>query len=190
MKTPPKLVVIAIAIVAAVLAAPVSAREPEPKPARLIVSIEPVNGTNVQGTVVFEQDGKKVKITASIGGLYPNREHRLAIHRFGDLGSPDASSVGGVFHACGEPAGELGVLTADVDGNARLTVTVGSFSLGTGDDGVLGRSVVVRPPADENGGAEGKSQAALAAGVIGIAFEGVPTEPDEQVERETTEPAK
>lgn len=136
-------------------------------PARLIASFHPVNGTNVRGTVVFEQSGNKVKVTASVGGLYPKREHHLGIHEFGDLGSEDASSVGGLFRVRGKQVGKLGVLKADLDGNARLSVTVDHISLGTGAVGILGRSVVIRVSREEG---ETPTER-LAAGIIGIAFQ-------------------
>ena len=155
-------------------------------PARLIASFHPVNGTNVRGTVVFERSGNKVKVTASVGGLYPKREHHLGIHEFGDLGSPDASSAGGLFRVGEKQTGNLGVLKADLDGNARLSVTLDRVSLGTGASGILGRSVVIRVAPEEDKSPTER----LAAGVIGIAFQAESPSPADDEDKEKTRRAE
>lgn len=145
---------------------------------KLVAVINPVGGSNVKGTVVFEKEGKGVRVTANIGGFEPNTKHGIHVHEFGDLGSPDASSAGGHFnpdghdHALPETevrhGGDLGNLSADENGHATLTLMVNNIALNAGKKGILGRAVIVHAKEDDGGQPTGNAGDRIAAGVIGI----------------------
>ena len=143
-----------------------------------IAVMNPTEGSKVQGTVGFAQDGKGVRITAHIEGLSPG-PHGFHVHEFGNCTSPDANSAGGHFNPTDMPhagpkaekrhAGDLGNIEADKNGLARLEVTDNLISL-EGPKSIIGRSVVVHAQADDyKTQPTGASGARAACGVIGIA---------------------
>jgi len=146
----------------------------------LIAVINPVGDSKVKGTVLFEKDGEKIKITAKIGGLEANSKHAIHIHEFGNLSSNDATSAGSHFnpegHDHGLPAGgdekrhagDFGNLEADADGNAVLTLTVDNLSLAHGPNAIIGRAVIVHAKPDDGGQPTGNAGDRIGAGVIGV----------------------
>jgi superoxide dismutase, Cu-Zn family len=151
---------------------------------KLVAIIAPVGKGNVTGSVVFEKSADGVMVTAKIGGLTPNSSHAFHIHEFGDLGSDDASSAGDHFnprgHSHGLPdkdqrhAGDMGNLQADGDGNAVLTITLKGITLDHGDNGILGRAVIVHARTDDGGQPSGNAGGRIGAGVIGISKDSRP----------------
>jgi Cu/Zn superoxide dismutase len=53
-----------------------------------------LQGSTVQGTVTFIQEGSAVRVIADVSGLTPGK-HGFHIHEFGDLTAQDGSSLGG-----------------------------------------------------------------------------------------------
>ncbi|MBL8486292.1 MAG: superoxide dismutase family protein [Rhodocyclaceae bacterium] len=138
--------------------------------------LEGRSGTQVTGTVNFRQEGKLVHVEAQVRGLTPG-EHGFHIHEAGDCSAPDAASAKGHFNPGNKPhgrhgdmshhAGDMPNLVADASGNARLTATMAQLSVGTGNDGVIGRSVVVHAdPDDYRSQPAGNSGKRVACGVI------------------------
>jgi Cu-Zn family superoxide dismutase len=110
------------------------------------------------GTVTFTQQGDKVRVKANITGLSPG-EHGFHIHEKGDLSAPDLSSAGAHFNPTGHKhagpndqqrhAGDLGNITADASGKAKLDITVSGISIGGGQADIIGKSVIVHAKADD-----------------------------------------
>ena len=128
--------------------------------------------------------GDAVKVTGQIDGLAPG-QHGFHIHQFGD-NTDGCTSAGPHFNPDGcdhgapeDPkgarhAGDLGNVLADESGKAAIDITDKFISL-TGDNSILGRTVVVHADIDDlgKGGHElslktGNAGGRLACGVIGI----------------------
>ncbi|XP_046687341.1 superoxide dismutase [Cu-Zn]-like [Homalodisca vitripennis] len=110
-------------------------------------------GEKVKGTIHFEQsgNGEPVKVFGEVSGLDKGL-HGFHVHEFGD-NTNGCTSAGPHFnpdnkdHGAPEDAvrhvGDLGNITADDKGNAKVNITDGIISL-SGPLSVLGRTVVVR----------------------------------------------
>lgn len=123
-----------------------------------VTNLAPTKGNKVSGTVNFTQKGERVLVEARVSGLTPGA-HGFHIHEKGNCTAPDASSAGAHFNptgaAHGAPdaparhAGDLGNLEADADGTAVYRAEIRGISLGTGEDSIIGRSVVVHASRDD-----------------------------------------
>ena len=140
------------------------------------VTLQPTQGSSVQGKVSFKAVGPKFRVMAEVAGLLPGA-YGFYIHELGDCTAPDAGSVGPLFNPDGkllgkpaqpeQGAGGLPHLIADARGNASLTVYIQGVELGDGERGLFGRSVIVSEvPGDAKTRAGGVSGKALACGVI------------------------
>ena len=144
----------------------------------LIAAIAPVGGSNVSGSVLFEQASGGVKVTAKIGGLEPNTKHGFHIHEYGDTTALDGSSAGGHYNPEGHDhalptekmrhAGDLGNLEADAEGNAMLEITVDNVSLAGDMNPIIGRAIIIHAKPDDGGQPTGNAGDRIGAGVIGI----------------------
>ena len=146
---------------------------------RAVCVVQATDGNKCNGVVRFQQgkDGK-VTVTATISGLKANQQHAIHIHQFGDVTDLSGKSAGGHFNPENKPhglppakerhAGDLGNLTADADGNAKLSLTVDNISI-TGKNAILGRAIVIHAKPDDGGQPTGNAGARIGVGVIGIA---------------------
>jgi len=136
----------------------------------------PTKGNQVSGTVDFTQHGSTVTVVAKLTGLTPGA-HGFHIHEKGNCTAADASSAGGHFNPAGmahggpsgspRHAGDLGNLEADSSGVANYTAEVTGISLGTADDSIIGRAVIVHEKADDlTTQPTGNAGARLACGLI------------------------
>lgn len=149
-------------------------------PATAEALLAPTTGSNASGTVKFiEGDG--VLIEASVTGLAPGR-HGFHIHDKGDCSAPDATSAGGHFNPDGMPhgdpakgdhhLGDMPMLVADANGNAKLETILQGLGIsgggqGSGKGNIVGRSVIVHAaPDDFTTQPTGNSGARVACGVI------------------------
>jgi len=124
-----------------------------------IALLAPTEGNTASGVVEFKQDDELMHVHLRIDGLVPNSIHGLHIHEKGDCRAPDASSAGGHFNPHGDQhggpgtkfrhAGDLGNIQADTNGSAEMNIAVTGISLGTGNDSIIGRSVIVHAEADD-----------------------------------------
>jgi Cu-Zn family superoxide dismutase len=148
-----------------------------------VAVLAPTTGHQAQGTIHFHRDGDKVHVTGEVTGLSPNAKHGFHVHEFGDCSAPDGTSAGGHFAPEGHPhgapdpakhhAGDLGNVTADGKGTARVDVTVPGLSLVGGDRALVGRAVIVHAqPDDLTSQPSGNAGARVACGVIGVAKPG------------------
>jgi Cu-Zn family superoxide dismutase len=132
----------------------------------------------VTGTAKFTQnDSSSVMMVVDLKGLPPNSTHGIHIHEKGDLTAADLSSAGPHYDPAmtkthGGPdspkhhAGDAGNIKADDKGNAHLELTLQGVSL-TGEDSIIGRSVIVHAGEDDlHSNPAGNSGARIAGGVI------------------------
>jgi Cu-Zn family superoxide dismutase len=150
-----------------------------------VAVLQPLLGSNITGTIMFDQVGDKVHITGDIRGLAPNSKHGFHIHEFGDTSAANGSSAGGHYNPEGAEhmhgaidnpkrhAGDLGNITADGSGVAHIDVTDDDISIAGMKNPIIGRGIVVHaneddytqsPPSQTPGNAGGR----VAVGVIGI----------------------
>ena len=156
----------------------ISCQNSSPQNVNAVAVIQPGNGYNARGNVLFEQDGAEVIIKVNISGLNSNSYHGFHIHEFGDIRSQDGKSAGGHFNPDGFPhalppekkrhAGSFGNLISDSNGNVDTTFTDDTFSISDQFNPVLGRSVVVHAKKDDGGQPTGNAGARIGFGVIGI----------------------
>lgn len=146
---------------------------------RAIAVMLPTEGNTAHGTVLFQQDGDTITVTASVKGLGMGTSHGFHIHEFGDVSKPDGKGTGGHFnpdghaHALGDPhhghAGDLGNLQADDHGTATFTATFKGLSLYDGAHAIMGRGVIIHAQPDDGSQPTGNAGARIAQGVIGVA---------------------
>ncbi len=156
----------------------ISCQNSTPQDVKAVAVIQPGNGFNARGNVLFEQNGSEVIINVNISGLNSNSYHGFHIHEFGDIRSQDGKSAGGHYNPDGFPhalppeekrhAGSFGNLISDSNGNVDTTFTDNTFSITDQFNPVLGRSVVVHAKKDDGGQPTGNAGARIGFGVIGI----------------------
>ena len=156
----------------------ISCQNSPPQNVNAVAVIQPGNGYNARGNVLFEQNGAEVIIKVNISGLNSNSYHGFHIHEFGDIRSQDGKSAGGHFNPNGFPhalppekkrhAGSFGNLISDPNGNVDTIFTDDTFSISGQFNPVLGRSVVVHAKRDDGGQPTGNAGARIGFGVIGI----------------------
>lgn len=145
--------------------------------ARATATLQPKSGTNTAGTVNFQQQPGGVMMTAAITGLPPSSVHGFHVHEKGDCSAPDAMSAGGHFNPTGKPhgqmtmpdhhAGDMNNVTADANGNVRVSMLLPDLTVGTGANGVIGRAVVVhKDPDDYKTQPTGNAGGRIACGVV------------------------
>ena len=140
--------------------------------------LEPRSGSQVRGTITFTQVGPDiVRVTGEITG-HGKGPKGFHIHEKGDCSDDKGMSAGGHFnpgkHKHGAPysperhAGDIGNVTFDDKGVAKINVTVGGISVSRGrPDGIMGRSVIVHAqPDDLRTDPTGNAGGRVACGVI------------------------
>jgi superoxide dismutase, Cu-Zn family len=141
-----------------------------------VTLLAPTKGNTVSGTINFTQKKGYVQIDGKISGLTVNGIHAIHIHEKGNC-TGDGSNAGEHFNPSGSShgapgssprhAGDLGNLTADANGQARLSLSVYGISLGTEGDSVIGRAVIVHASADDlTSQPSGNAGARVACGLI------------------------
>jgi len=148
---------------------------PEPGPTAAQATMKPAKKQKAKGVVHFTQSGDKVKVEAMLEGLKPG-PHGFHIHETGDCSAADFASAGGHFNpghkAHGAPdaaekhEGDMGNITADKKGKAKLTIELSGVSLG-GPESIVGKAVIIHEKADDmKTPPAGNAGARLACGVI------------------------
>jgi Cu-Zn family superoxide dismutase len=135
------------------------------------------------GTLTLTDVEGGVKIEGAITGLKPDSKHGFHIHELGDVSSSsDGLSVGTHYdpkgpHDHGGPDsanrhhGDLGNVSTDKDGVAKVSIVVKDVSISGANNPILGRSLVIHANPDNltNTPSGGGSGDRIAFGVIGIA---------------------
>lgn len=123
-------------------------------------TVYPKSGTQTQGTAKFLQNGKGVTMDLNIYHLTPGI-HAVHIHEFGDCSAADAKSAGGHWNPAKDDhgkwdsahfhMGDIGNLTADKNGTARLVFKTEKWCLGCADasKNILGKSIVIHADSDD-----------------------------------------
>ena len=141
-----------------------------------VAHLEGRSGAAVNGEAKFVDRGGKVEITVDANGL-PAGKHGIHVHEKGDCSASDASSAGAHFapgggaHAgpgdAGRHAGDLGNIEAGADGKGKLTITTDKLSVGSGENSVVGKSLVIHTDADDlKTQPSGNSGSRIGCGVI------------------------
>ena len=138
--------------------------------------LKPTRGNTASGTMHFAQQGDRVLIKGQFTGLTPGA-HGLNIHEKGNCSAPDAASAGGHFNPLGKRhgdlsraehhAGDLPMVVAGANGQARFEALMDGLTLENGPTGIMGRSIIVHArPDDFTPQPTGNSGAGVACGVI------------------------
>lgn len=144
-----------------------------------VADLSPTQGNTANGTVTFVERSGKLIVDGRFHGLTPGL-HGIHIHEKGDCSAPDAMSAGGHYNPTGEPhggpdsakrhGGDLGNLTADASGNARLSATLDAGVVGIGKlagNSINGKAMVIHAdPDDLKSQPAGNSGKRVACGVI------------------------
>lgn len=151
-----------------------SALHPDPT---AVAMLAPTEGNAVKGVVNFSQDGKVLHVHVRLQGLQPYSTHGLHVHEKGDCRAPDASSAGGHFNPHGSThggpeselrhGGDLGNVQADANGEVDARIEVRGITLGTGQDSIIGRAIIVHAQADDlHSQPSGNAGARIACGLV------------------------
>lgn len=143
-----------------------------------VATLQPLNGSNVQGTVTFTQQDSLVRVVANITGLEPG-EHGIHIHENGDC-SANGDAAGGHWAGAGTKhgspndempnrhEGDLGNIQADQSGNADLELTDNVIRF----DSLAGHAVIIHQGRDDlQSQPSGDAGARVACGVIQMSNE-------------------
>lgn len=122
-----------------------------------MANIGSTEGHKAKGSVKFTAENGGVRVVADLTGLAPG-EHGFHIHQNGDCSAPDGSSAGGHYNPTGEPhggpnsehhhVGDLGNITADASGNAKMDQVFSFLSL-SGTNSIVGHAVIVHQGKDD-----------------------------------------
>ncbi len=145
-----------------------------------VAVLHPLGESKVKGIVRFTVDGETIKVVAEVEGLPANSTHGFHIHEYGDCSAPDGSSAGSHYNPEGHQhagpdapqrhAGDLGNLTSDENGKAKLELTLDGLTINGTKNPIIGRAVIVHEKADDlQSQPTGDAGGRIACGVIGIA---------------------
>lgn len=128
---------------------------------KLSVLLYPKSGSNVDGTINFTEKNGFVTMVGTVTGLEEG-DHAIHIHEKADCSAEDGTSSGGHWNPTGQPhgawgaetgyhKGDIGNLTANVNGRATITKTTDEWCIGCGDDtkDILGKAVIVHIGVDD-----------------------------------------
>ncbi|MDP4675103.1 MAG: superoxide dismutase family protein [Flavobacteriaceae bacterium] len=141
--------------------APSTSENQEVETTAISFAMEPKSDSNVQGTSTFTADGETVVMNIELSGLTPGI-HAVHLHETADCSAPDGTSTGGHWNptfenhgawgdAAGFHRGDIGNLTADESGNARLTFETNLWCIDCEDPikNIIGKAVIVHQGTDD-----------------------------------------
>ena len=127
----------------------------------LWVTLNSKSGSKVKGTVVFETEGNRVTMLASVNGLEPGA-HAIHLHEKSDCSAEDGTSAGGHWNPTGQPhgkwgaeegyhKGDIGNFTASENGKATYTFSTDEWCMGCGDEtkDILGKAIIIHKGTDD-----------------------------------------
>lgn len=127
----------------------------------LTLTMSSKSDSDVNGEVMFKQEGDEVMMTAEFTGLEEG-EHAIHLHENADCTSDDGKSAGGHWNPTDQPhgkwgseegyhKGDIGNFTADAEGNATVDFSTEEWCIGCDDEtkNILGRSVIVHKGTDD-----------------------------------------
>jgi Cu-Zn family superoxide dismutase len=131
------------------------------KETRLNLELSAKSGSNATGKVFLLDKNGKVTFQAKITGLTPG-EHAIHLHEKSDCSADDATSTGGHWNPTfekhgkwgdseGYHKGDIGNITADENGNARIHFVTDQWCIGCGDEkrDIIGKAIIVHEAADD-----------------------------------------
>ncbi|MFP4673059.1 MAG: superoxide dismutase family protein [Opitutales bacterium] len=141
-----------------------------------VAVVQPTEGNDARGRVLFEQVEDGVRVSGKIKNLEPGK-HGFHVHEFGDLRKADGTSAGGHFNPLDKPhggpedderhIGDLGNIEANENGVAEFSFVDPKLDF-RGPASILGRGLIVHAGPDDL-----ESQPAGAAGPrVGMAVIG------------------
>ena len=150
--------------------------EPAPAPKTVTVTLEAKSASKLTGQATLTEEAGGVKVALEVAGIKPG-EHGAHVHETPDCSAPDAKSAGSHYnpdkHDHGLPGaaarhiGDLGNLTADKDGKAKLEITLEGANLKADDPhSLLGRSIIVHEKKDDGSQPVGNAGGRIGCGVI------------------------
>ncbi|MFT4850333.1 MAG: Cu-Zn family superoxide dismutase [Sediminicola sp.] len=123
--------------------------------------LESKSESSAMGKAEFSQVNGMVRFDMKLRGLTPG-VHAVHIHEKADCSSPDGKSAGGHWNptmskhgkwgdAEGYHKGDIGNLTADENGNGRITLETDEWCIGCDDEtkNVLGKGIIVHQGVDD-----------------------------------------
>jgi Cu-Zn family superoxide dismutase len=126
---------------------------------RATANLQPTKSGKAAGTISFTQVGDKVRVSGTVSGLVPGREHGFHIHEAGDCSSGDGMSAKGHFNPYGKPhanpatterhAGDMPALKADASGNATVNSELNVITIAPGPASIVGRGLIVHADPDD-----------------------------------------
>lgn len=123
-------------------------------------SIAAKSGTNTNGTARFSESNNQVTLKLDVKNLTPGI-HAVHIHEKGDCSSADGTSAGGHWNPTSHNhgkwgshtfhMGDIGNLTADNDGNAKLTFSTDKWCIGCTDSekNIIGKAIIIHAGEDD-----------------------------------------
>ncbi len=131
---------------------------------------------NLIGTVTFKETPTGVELHIQASGLAPG-VHGFHIHENGVCDPPDFETAGGHFNPTGKEhgfdapggphLGDLRNLEVPMDGAVTSSRTIEGATLGTGENSILGKAIVIHEKADDyKSQPSGDAGARIACGVI------------------------
>lgn len=143
------------------------------------VKLDPKSGSAVHGLVLLKAVNDGVSLIGEVGGFKPGSDHGFHIHEKADCSAADAASAGGHWNPEGKKhgdshpktqsshAGDLGNLSADQNGVAKIDLFLRGYRLMPGSLSLKGHSFVVHEDKDDfKTQPTGNSGKRVACGVI------------------------
>lgn len=128
---------------------------------KVMVKLEPKSGSEVDGNVIFKQNGDVVTMIAVMSGLNEGT-HAIHLHETADCSAADGTSTGGHWNPLGQPhgkfgdekgyhKGDIGNFEANADGNGTITFITKEWCIGCEDEtkNILGKAIIVHQGSDD-----------------------------------------
>jgi len=149
---------------------------PAPPAKKIEATLQPKSKSKVTGTATLTETTNGVNVVLVIENLTPG-DHGAHVHEKGDCSAEDASSAGGHFNPASHPhalpsgtprhLGDLGNITADKDGKAKLEfIAVGANLKDSDPNSFVGRSIVIHEKKDDGGQPSGNAGGRVACAEI------------------------
>ena len=123
-------------------------------------TINSKSGTSTQGTAKFTQTGKMVEMDLNVYKLTPGI-HAVHLHEKADCSATDGTSTGGHWNPAKDDhgkwgaehfhMGDIGNLSADKDGTARLIFKTDKWCIGCADESknIIGKGLIIHAGKDD-----------------------------------------
>lgn len=123
-------------------------------------TINSKSGTPTQGTAKFTQTGKMVEMDLNVYKLTPGI-HAVHLHEKADCSATDGTSTGGHWNPAKDEhgkwgaehfhMGDIGNLSADKDGTARLIFKTDKWCIGCTDESknIIGKGLIIHAGKDD-----------------------------------------